>query len=174
MKALTGATPVNQIAFVVDDLDEGVAWWTSVMGVGPFLMLRDLAYDVSDLHGKDMILGLHAAIAYVGDITIELIQPKGPSIFEEFRQAGGKGMHHTCVFTDDFAATEADVLARGGKRLQGGKISGGTIGYYDMGGDQGLILEIAQIPEASKALFAAVRDAAKTWDGKDPHFAIPG
>lgn len=174
MKALTGATPFNQIAFVVDDVDEGVAWWTSVMGIGPFLMLRDLEYEKSDLHGKDMILGLHAAIAYSGDITIELIQPKGPSIFEEFRQAGGKGMHHTCVFTDDFAATEADVLARGGKRLQGGRINGGTIGYYDMGGDQDVILEVAQLPPEAQALFGAVRDAAKTWDGTDPYFAFPG
>ena len=174
MKNLAGATPVNQIAYVVDDLDKGVEWWTTVMGVGPFLVLRDLAYDESDLHGKSMILGLHAAIAYQGDITIELIQPKGPSIFEEYRQAGGKGMHHTCVFTDDFAATEADVVARGGRRVQGGRIGGGEIGYYEMGGDQDVILEIACLNAPSKAMFAALRDAAKSWDGKDPHFPIPG
>lgn len=174
MKALTGATPVNQIAFVVDNLDDGIAWWTTVMGVGPFLVLRDLVYDESDLHGQDAPISLSAAIAYSGDITIELIEPKGQSIFEEYRQAGKNGMHHTCVFTDDFAATEADVIARGGKRLQGGRIGGGIIGYYDMGGDQGVILEIAQLAEPSKALFAAVREAAKAWDGREPLFPLAG
>ncbi|WP_336968223.1 VOC family protein [Sphingobium aromaticiconvertens] len=174
MKPIAGATPFNQIAYVVDDLDAGVKWWTEVMGVGPFMMLRDLVYDESDLHGESMILGLHAAIAYSGDINIELIQPVGRSIFAEWREAGREGMHHTCVFTDDFAATEKDVLARGGKRLQGGRISGGIIGYYAMGGDQGVILEVAQLGEGATALFGALRHAARTWDGKNPHFTITG
>lgn len=174
MKRIAGATPLNQIAYVVDDLDAGIRWWTEVMGVGPFMALRDLVYDESDLHGESMILRLHAAMAYTGETMIELIQAVGPSIFEEWRSAGGKGMHHTCVFTDDFAATEKDVLARGGQRIQGGLIGGGIIGYYAMGGDQEVILEVAQLAEPSRALFIALRDAARDWDGQDAYFALPG
>lgn len=174
MTTIAGATHLNQIAYVVEELDSHIAWWSKVMGVGPWLVLRDLVYDTGDLHGEKADLRLHAAMAYTGDITIELIVPVGPSIFSEFHEAGGKGMHHTCVFTDDFAKTESDVLARGGKRLQGGTIGGGEIGYYDMGGDQGVILEIAGLAEPSKAMFAALREAGRTWDGVDPIWQLPG
>lgn len=174
---LNSAGSVNQMAYVVESLESAVCWWNDVMGVGPFLMLRDLVFDQSDFRGKEMPITYSAAIAYSGDIMIELIEPKGPSIFEEYRRAGKSGVQHICVFTDDFAATVQDVGQRGGKRLQGGRIAGGILGYYDMGGDQGVVLEIAQLAPEGLALFAAVRDAARDWDGKTRFFqgssAIP-
>lgn len=167
---LANATSINQIAYVVDSLEDGVAWWNDVMGVGPFLLLKDLAFDQSDYRGQEMAITYHAAVAYSGDLIVELIQPNGPSIFDDYRKAGKNGVQHICVFTDDFAATVADAERRGAKRLQGGSIGGGLLGYYDMGGDQSVVLEIAQLAPEGLALFAAVREAGRTWDGKTRYF----
>ena len=162
---LPNATSINQIAYVVSSIDEAISWWTQVMGVGPFLVLRDIHFDRSDYLGQEMPVTYSAAIAYSGDLNVELIEPSGPSIFADWLKAGRSGIQHICLFTDDFAATTAEVEARGGKRLQGGQVGGGWIGYYDMVGDQSVILEVAQLAPPTKAMFDAVRDAGARWDG---------
>ncbi len=162
---LTGASPINQIAYVVKSLDEAIVWWNDVMHIGPFLTLRDLVFDESDYRGQAMPITYSAAISYSGDVIVELIEPKGPSIFEEYLAAGKNGVQHICVFTEDFRATAEAAEANGAKRLQGGRIGGGVLGYYAMGGDQSVVLEIAQLTPESLALFDSVRRAALVWDG---------
>lgn len=46
------AGAINQIAYVVPDIDVAVRWWAEVMGVGPFLALRDLEFETSDYKGR--------------------------------------------------------------------------------------------------------------------------
>lgn len=70
------------------------------------------------------------------------------------------------MFTQDFDATVAEMTRRGATRLQGGKIGGGSLGYYDMTGDQSVILEIAQLTPISLGLFDMVKNACANWDGE--------
>lgn len=170
---LPAATSINQLAYVVKDLDEAIVWWNDVMGVGPFVVLRDLPFESSDYRGQDVALSYGAAIAFSGEVMVELIQPYGPSIFDEYLKAGKNGVQHICVFTDDFDATVSAIEARGARRLQGGRIMGGIIGYYEMGGDQAVILEVAQLAPDGKAMFAALKEAGRNWDGKTRHW-LPG
>lgn len=163
---LPSVTAINQIAYVVPSIDDAAKWWAEVMGVGPFLALRDLEFEKSDYLGEERPITYSAAIAYSGGLNVELIEPKGPSIFADWLAAGRSGVQHICVFTDDFAATVAEAEARGAKRLQGGTIGGGTLGYYDMTGDQSVILEIASLTPMSLSLFNMVRQAGADWDGK--------
>lgn len=163
---LPHTSSINQIAYVVPNIDEAVKWWAEVMGVGPFLALRDLKFETSDYMGREQPITYSAAVAYSGDLNVELIEPIGPSIFADWLAAGRSGVQHICVFTDDFAATVAEAEARGAKRLQGGTIGGGTLGYYDMVGDQSVILEIAQLTPISLGLFDMVKQASADWDGE--------
>lgn len=160
------AGAINQIAYVVPDIDAAVRWWAEVMGVGPFLALRDLEFETSDYKGQDRPVTYSAAIAYSGDLNVELIEPKGPSIFADWLEEGRQGVQHICVFTQDFDATVAEMTRRGATRLQGGKIGGGSLGYYDMTGDQSVILEIAQLTPISLGLFDMVKNACANWDGE--------
>lgn len=166
MKKLPHTSSINQIAYVVPSINEAAKWWAEVMGVGPFLALRDLEFETSDYLGKERPVTYSAAIAYSGDLNIELIEPIGPSIFADWLAEGRSGVQHICVFTDDFAATVAEAEARGAKRLQGGTIGGGTLGYYDMTGDQSVILEIAQLAPTSYGMFDMVKQACAAWDGE--------
>lgn len=158
---------LNQMAFVVPDMSEGIEFWTKTMGVGPFFVFPELHPQRADYRGENFIYQFGAAIAFSGDLNIELIEPRGPSIFDDFLKAGRTGMHHTCRFVDDIAVSEAEILALGARRLQGATFGPGSeVAYYDMSGDEEVILELAQIPAESLALFDAVKQAARDWDGK--------
>jgi hypothetical protein len=158
---------ISQNAFVVADIDAAIDYWERTMHVGPFFKFPKIEFSEADYRGRKASPDFEAAIAYSGDLNIELIRPKGPSIFLEYAQAGGKGIHHFGAFVDDFGTAAAALEQRGGKRIQGGGFADGSaIAYYDMGGPEPSIIEIAYLKEGPTALFAAVKAAGAAWDGK--------
>ncbi len=165
--------PLMQNCFVVCDLDAAIKYWTGTMQVGPFFRFPPLEFARGELHGQPLIPEFAAAIAYSGDLMIELIEPLGPSIFQEFLDAGGTGVHHNCVTTDDFDAAEADFLRRGGERLQfQADATGSVMSYVLMPGVTPVIVEIARLIPEVGTLFAAVRAAGAVWDGQTPELAF--
>lgn len=106
--------PVMQIAFVPDDFDAALAHWTKVMGVGPFFLLENIQLAESTYLSAPNACVFSIAIAYWGDIQVELIRQENdaPSIY---REARGPGLHHTFILTDDLAAARATVEAVGQK-----------------------------------------------------------
>lgn len=157
---------LNQMAYVVPDIAAAIDFWTATMGVGPFFVFPELNAEKADYRGEDYLYRFGAAIAYSGDLNVELIEPRGPSIFDEFLKAGGKGVHHTCRFVDDMASAQAEIEALGAKRLQGATFGPGSeVAYFAMTEDESIILELAQLPAESLGLFDAVRQAGADWDG---------
>jgi len=161
---------ISQNAFIVKDIDAGIDYWTRTMHVGPFFKFPHIVFEKADYRGEAQVPDFEAAIAYSGDLNIELIKPNGPSIFREFRDAGGSGIHHFGAFVDDFASAAAALEQRGGKRLQGGSFADGSVlAYFEMNGGNGgahsPIIEIAHLKEGPQALFKAVKAAGAAWDG---------
>jgi Glyoxalase/Bleomycin resistance protein/Dioxygenase superfamily len=158
--------PICQTAFIVPDIDAGIDYWTRVMRVGPFFKFPKIEFSEADFRGKPQVPNFEAAIAYSGELNIELIKPIGPSIFKEFLDAGCKGVHHVAAFTENMQAAQTAVQAVGGRRVQGGTVADGSmIAYYEMGGAENVILEIAYLKPPAIGLFAAVKQAGATWDG---------
>jgi methylmalonyl-CoA/ethylmalonyl-CoA epimerase len=165
---------INQIAYMVPDLHAAIDWWTQVMGVGPFFIFPPFDVVKGDYRGQAHIAEFGAAIAYSGDVMVELIEPRGPSIFQEFLADGKKGVHHLCVFTDDLAEAQAWIVARGGTRLQGATFAdGSTLAYYAMDADETVILEVAQLQPQVQGLFAAIEQAGASWDGMTKILSLP-
>jgi hypothetical protein len=155
-----------QNAFIVTDLDAGIDHWTRVMSVGPFFRFPPIVFQEADYRGRPHALQFDAAIAYSGELMIELIRPKGPSLFQEFLEAGREGVQHLAAFADDLAAAQASIERRGGKRVQGGRLADGSaVAYFDMGGPQPSILEIACLMPQALGLFSAIKAAGASWDG---------
>ena len=75
--------PMMQMAFVVDDFDEPIDFWTKKMNIGPFFKLEHL--DVKDVYymNKPTNLDFSVAIAYTGSMQIELVNQHcdTPSIY---------------------------------------------------------------------------------------------
>jgi catechol 2,3-dioxygenase-like lactoylglutathione lyase family enzyme len=126
---------ISQIAVVCRDLRKTMEQYTNLLGWGPWNVYRHEPPRLHDteLHGKPTEYTMLGAETQVGDMGFELLQPlEGPSIYREWLDEHGEGLHHVAVMLHDFdESTElkkrfADV---GAKVLMGGRI-GETIEFY--------------------------------------------
>ncbi len=160
--------PVMQIAFVPDDFDAALHHWTKVMGVGPFFLLENIQLEDSRYLGAPNECVFSIALAYWGDLQVELIrqQNDAPSIY---RGVAGQGLHHTCLLTNDIVAARSIAEAAGANLLVEGKVGAdGAVIYVDTGGGPGTIVEILQPASGMLDLFAMIREASRGWDGSEP------
>lgn len=161
--------PLCQNAFIVADIEAAIAHWTGTLGIGPFFKFPPLEFTEGTLHGKPHLPRFKAAVAYSGDLIIELIEPEGPSIFQEYLEAGGQGVHHNCVMTDDLDSLVSALHAKGGETVQTQATADGSVmAYVQMPAPEPVIIEVAQLTEGPRELFKAIRAAAARWDGKTP------
>ena len=81
---------VFQIAYVVDEIEKHIDYWTQVMGVGPFFHFPvPLPFEWLRANGTDLAVDAPVfkavAVAYSGDTMIELIEPgSAPSTYRDF------------------------------------------------------------------------------------------
>jgi methylmalonyl-CoA/ethylmalonyl-CoA epimerase len=92
--------PISQIAIVVNDIEEALERYHRVMGWGPWNVYRHEPPALHDtyLRGKPTHYTMIGAEAHVGSVMVELIQPlEGPSIYKEWLEEHGEGVHHIAV-----------------------------------------------------------------------------
>jgi hypothetical protein len=92
---------IKQLGIVVEDAEETARNYWELLGVGPWILIDFKPPHLSDvtLHGigihDDVNLHIRAAIAQLGKMQFELLQPvKGPSTYMEFLKTRGQGIHH--------------------------------------------------------------------------------
>lgn len=159
---------VMQIAFVPADFDAAIEHWTGTMGVGPFFLIENIALEGMRYLGEPSDCIFTIALAYWGDMQVELIRQENdaPSIY---RGCEGGALHHTCVLTGDIKTARSIADAAGASILVEAKVGeDGAVLYVDTGGGPGTIVEILQPASGSDALFAMIKDASLGWDGRDP------
>ncbi len=160
--------PVMQIAFVPTDFYAAVRYWTGTMGVGPFYLMENIQLADMRYLGEPSDCLFSIAIAYWGDMQVELIRQENdaPSIY---RGQEGAALHHTCVLTDNIEKARRIAEASGAKILVEGKVApDGAVLYVDTGGGPGSIVEILQMSSGSEGLFAMIKSASVNWDGQEP------
>jgi hypothetical protein len=93
--------PITQLGFLTNDLDKTAAAWTK-LGVGPFTKMTGVNMP-SVMDGEPVEIKIDLALAYQGDVQIEIIQPlcDSPSPYLENKRAGIWGAHHTQFTVDD-------------------------------------------------------------------------
>ncbi|MBS9532674.1 VOC family protein [Mycobacterium sp. M1] len=124
-------TPV-QIAWVTDDLAATETVLSALLGARKWVRLPGVHFgpDTCEYRGEPADFTADISLSYAGDTQLELIAPvEGESIYTEFLAAGGPGLHHVCVETDDLDATLADAVAGGAEVVQCGVLSGMRFGY---------------------------------------------
>jgi methylmalonyl-CoA/ethylmalonyl-CoA epimerase len=135
---------ICQIGIVVSDLQRAVDNYLASFGIGPWMtmkleppMLRDVT-----LRGKPVEASMVAAIAQSGSIQLELIQPlEGPSIWKEFLQERGEGVHHVQSLVQDPGAALVAFKEMGVGVLMSGRIGDNIFYYMDTGPLLGTIYE---------------------------------
>jgi catechol 2,3-dioxygenase-like lactoylglutathione lyase family enzyme len=147
---------VIHVGWVVKDLDRVVGYWEKL---GLKNVRRDGVQEFPDttFRGKKTPLGLKMAFADIGGVEIEWIQPvKGKSVYNEFLQARGDGIHHLAYAVASpeqleeqlkyFREKGVDVVQQGSWQGEKGK---GLFAYIDTapkGG--GLTIELVYNPDA--------------------------
>lgn len=148
---------VNQIAIVVKDLQKTMEFYWAKFGMGPWKIYAFQAPTVwgMTLRGEPTHFGRFLAMYQTKDLVIELIQPlPGDTIFEEFLEKKGKGIHHLGFFIDSLDQ-EIDRFAKMGiGTIQTGRYQGGGFAYLDAEERFGTIFELI---ERSKPPLTPVR-----------------
>jgi hypothetical protein len=126
---------ISQIAVVCHDLQKTMEMYTELLGWGPWNVYRHEPPRLhhTEVRGEAVPYTMLGAETHVGDMGFELLQPlEGPSIYKEWLESHGQGLHHVAVMLNDFEeSTELQrrFAEQRMKVLMGGRI-GETIEFY--------------------------------------------
>ena len=162
--------PVMQLAWLPSDFDAVLRHWTQTMGIGPFFLMENIKLEDLRYLGEPTDAVFSLALAYWGDVQIELIRPENdaPSIYNG-EYAVRDRLHHVCLLVDDIADAYAACAEYGAKILVEGKVGeSGRVIYADPGGGPGSVVEMLQSQPGTAELFGMIKQAGIGWDGSDP------
>lgn len=160
--------PIMQMAFLPNDFDAALNYWTKTMGVGPFFLMENIQLEDMRYLGEATDCCFTIAIAYWGDMQIEIIRAENdsPGIYTGKYAQNGDILHHCCIMTDDIEKAKTIAKNAGSKILIEAKVGDdGAVIYVDSGNGAGSIVEILQPASGSDALFDMMKQAAVNWDG---------
>lgn len=157
-------TPV-QIAWVTRDLDATEKALTTMLGAKKWVRIPDVHFapDTCTFRGSPADFTAHISFSYAGDTQLELIAPVsgGESVYTEFLDAAGAGLHHVCIEKPDSEAFDAalrEAEHNGTPVVQQGIMPGGMKFAYLSAPDAGApYIEIAVIPDEIKSFFDYVK-----------------
>lgn len=156
-------TPV-QIAWVTRDLEATEVTLTALMGARKWLRMPGVHFgpDGCTYRGAPADFVADISLSYAGDMQLEIIAPvSGISIYTEFLESVGPGLHHVCVEAADDAAFEqalADADRDGAPVVQDGVMPGGMRFAYVTAPQAGVpFIEIACIPSEIKSFFDYIK-----------------
>ena len=131
--------PVNQVGFVVKDLESAIALYQPLFGEFSVMDAPDMEWEY---RGQPEISSLKLAFANSGDVEIELIEwVSGKTPHKEFLDAGREGMHHLRFIVDDLEEQVREAEAAGYQQIWYKRFGEGlAASYLERDGDP-LILE---------------------------------
>ncbi|MDU9027495.1 VOC family protein [Pseudomonas mediterranea] len=161
---------VEQIAYVVDDLDKAIAHWNS-LGVGPFFVIRRIQYVEQSYRGEPTNCEVSAAFSYFGDLQIELLEQLNnePSSFKEYKEKKGCGMQHIGVISKDILGDTLQLERQGYIQVQRMVSTTGVVTVlFDSDRVGGSVIELIEETPSLLEGFAQLKLAAKNWDVSMP------
>jgi methylmalonyl-CoA/ethylmalonyl-CoA epimerase len=145
---------VAQVAIIVEDLDRAVEHYWRMFGIGPWHfytygkpLVRKMSY-----HGEPAEYRMRVALSYLGPTRIELIEPmEGDTVYADFVEAHGYGVHHFGVLVDDMEEALAEAEAAGLVMTMDGSGFGrdgdGHYAYLDTEDTLGVTIELIERPK---------------------------
>jgi methylmalonyl-CoA/ethylmalonyl-CoA epimerase len=149
-----------QIAYVVRDIEASEAWFKQTMGVPIFTRLPNITLGENcEFRGKPADLSMHLSLGWLNGLQLELIQPvHGDSLYTEFLDAKGPGLHHVAFLVPDYDATLADLQSKGLELILKGQLTpGNEFAYFDCEGPGYSVVEILGFDEATIAFMDQLR-----------------
>jgi methylmalonyl-CoA/ethylmalonyl-CoA epimerase len=140
---------VLQIGIVVKDLQKAMEFYWEVFGIGPWRIrtFQPPALTNAEVRGQPELFTMKLGIATIGNMQWELIQPlTGNSIYKEFLDQKGEGLHHVACDVGDYEQAVALMKKHGIGTLMSGQMPTGSFAYMDTEKYLGTIIEIYNRP----------------------------
>lgn len=160
-----------QACWVVPDLRVAIASWSGTAGVGPFFWFDGVACTDGRYRGTPAEFpDVTAAIAYAGDLQIELVCQDNdqPGVFRDVFRRGDSGLHHMALVCTDYELERDAYIAAGAELAFEGQIGNSRTCWVDTTPTLSFMVELLEPSPTREAGFAAMRAAAESWDGADP------
>jgi methylmalonyl-CoA/ethylmalonyl-CoA epimerase len=152
-------TGIQQVCVVVEDCHATIQQFVEKAGIGPWAVWTYGPHNLSNMRvrGVETPYSMKLAIAWTSDIRWEVIQPlEGRSIYREFIDEKGEGIHHVLVKHDnrDFDAALEEFRRRGCAPLMEGHMTEREIDfvYVETDGPCKMIMELSKRSPRSKRL----------------------
>lgn len=139
-------------SIVVKDMEKAIKYFET-LDVGPFpafLGGPGMKFAGKTVRGKqvDYDMDLRLATSQLGGIGFELIQPlKGDTVYTEFLEKKGEGLHHLAFGVEDFDVEVEDMKKRGFKVVQTGAMGPSRWAYFDTDKLGGMLIELCETPK---------------------------
>lgn len=160
---------IDQLGFVVDDIEAAALHWGETCGVGPFFVRDNIHHKSFTYRGQPTSVELTLAFSYVGSTQIELIHQKNnaPSVYVDLLARSDGGLVHVAEFCDDLdgrisAWPEVAILQTSVSHY------GAETVYFDTRHHSGGLIELIKGDAAHKERRRMMQEAAMGWDGTDP------
>jgi methylmalonyl-CoA/ethylmalonyl-CoA epimerase len=162
---------VMQIAFISQNLRSDADQWSRFFGVGPFFELTHIPVVNTRYRGKPSSMDISAAVAYWGDIQIELIQQfdDTPSVYREgcFNQA--MGVHHLGILVEDYEAAFSHMIGLDAIPVTETEIPGAVRATYFAVPERLPFIEILEVRPEFRRSWDDMKSAAQNWAGEKPY-----
>ena len=160
---------INQLGYVVDDLEEAALAHSKLFGSGPFVHFTPPAPERTLFRGEEVKNTMEVAYGMYGDLQIELIKPTS-SDPTPYTVPERKGFNHFSVWVDDFDAAVEDFEEAGFEVAMLMESSGGLkVAYVDCLDVWGHYVEIHN---PQPYLVDMCKKIAEGWDGTDQYRAM--
>ena len=146
---VTESGTIHHVGIVVHDVEKS-ATALEASGIGPWAIWT-IEPAATIVRGQDVPFTFEVGFAAVGDSNFELIAPvEGESIYVDFLQTNGEGMHHTCVAyssREALHAAKAELTRQGRELVQSADMGElGEFCYFQMP-ELGSLLELLYVTE---------------------------
>jgi methylmalonyl-CoA/ethylmalonyl-CoA epimerase len=153
---MTGAIQFDklQVCVVVENLDEAMKRYSDLLGIGPFVIYTVDSQELPGItrEGLPTNYKVRVGMAKMGCGILELLENlRGQTIWKDFYDRHGEGVHHIGLLVEDFAGALSAFKDRGFKVTVDGPIAGknrtGRFTYMNTEKQMGTTLEILDFPE---------------------------
>jgi len=153
-----------QTAYVVRNLAAAEEWFGRALGVPLWTTMEVALGEGCRYRGKPADSSMKLSLGYAGDVQIELIEPvRGASIYAEFIEKKGYGLHHIAFSVPDFEEASDMLTKQGLTALSSGVLGGGGVkfAYFDCEGADASVIEILEFDAATTEFMAKMKADAR-------------
>jgi methylmalonyl-CoA/ethylmalonyl-CoA epimerase len=138
-----------QVGFVVKDVEATARKYAQNFGLPMPAIIETPGFDKArtTLNGRPSEATAKLAFFETGQLVVELIQPNDePSVWRDFLDKNGEGVHHIAFRVADTKATETALAAHGLKAEQQGLYADGSgmYTYIDSAAHLGVTIELLE------------------------------